>query len=141
MSGRRRDEQLENGVRIWPGNGQRIAGCNQSRFAGVCISSSRALQNWKQREYYIMKKIIVTVCCVLALAVAVQAQEAKKEEKKKPTPEQKALMKEIKTKYDTNKDGKLDKEERAKISAEDKAKLEKAGLGPDKKAKKGKKNK
>jgi hypothetical protein len=31
-------------------------------------------------------------------------------------------------KYDTNKDGKLDKEERAKVSKEDKEKLEKAGL-------------
>jgi len=80
-----------------------------------------------------MKKTIVALCCVLALAVGVQAAEAKKEEKKKPTPEQKSLMKEIKEKYDTNKDGKLDKDERAKISTEDKAKLEKAGLGPKKK--------
>lgn len=37
-------------------------------------------------------------------------------------------MKQMLEKYDTNKDGKLDKEERAKISAEDKAKMEKAGL-------------
>ena len=39
-------------------------------------------------------------------------------------------------KYDTNKDGKLDKEERAKISTEDKEKMDKAGLTPKKKNKK-----
>jgi hypothetical protein len=45
------------------------------------------------------------------------------------TEEQKKLLKEINDKYDTNKDGKLDKEERAKISADDKERLKKAGLG------------
>jgi hypothetical protein len=44
------------------------------------------------------------------------------------TADQKALIKEITAKYDTNKDGKLSREERAKISAEDQAKMEKAGL-------------
>ncbi len=52
---------------------------------------------------------------------------------KELTAEQKALRKEMTEKYDTNKDGKLDKEERAKISAEDKQKMEHAGLGPKKK--------
>src|SRR2546429_5609231 len=47
----------------------------------------------------------------------------------KPTEEQRKLRKELLEKYDTNKDGKLDKDERAKISKEDKEKLEKAGLG------------
>jgi len=79
-----------------------------------------------------MKKLLVAICVTCALASAVQAQDAK-EGKSKPTTEQKALRKEITAKYDTNKDGKLDKEERAKISAEDKAKMEKAGLGPKKK--------
>ena len=46
------------------------------------------------------------------------------------TDDQKALLKEITAKYDTNKDGRLSPEERAKISDEDKAKLQKAGLGP-----------
>lgn len=56
---------------------------------------------------------------------------APKREMPTMSTEQKALIKEITAKYDTNKDGKLSKEERAKISAEDKAKLEKAGLnGP-----------
>ena len=39
------------------------------------------------------------------------------------------MKKEALAKYDTNKDGKLDKKERAKISKEDQEKLEKAGLG------------
>ena len=77
---------------------------------------------------------------MLALALAVQVQAAK-EGKKKLTAEQKTLMKEITTKYDVNKDGKLDKEDRAKISAEDKAKMEKAGLTRKKKETKEKESK
>jgi hypothetical protein len=86
-----------------------------------------------------MKKLLLASCltCVLALAARADEGDVKKdgEAKAKPalTAEQKALRKEITSKYDTNKDGKLDKEERAKISAEDKAKMEKAGLGPKKK--------
>ncbi len=44
------------------------------------------------------------------------------------TEEQRKLRKEMVEKYDTNKDGKLDKTERAKISKEDQQKMEKAGL-------------
>jgi hypothetical protein len=72
-----------------------------------------------------MKKLSIAILglfCATTLAVRAQ------DEKPKRTEEQKALMKEMVTKYDANKDGKLDKEERAKISAEDKAKMEKAGL-------------
>jgi len=54
-------------------------------------------------------------------------------EHKKLTEEQKKVMKDMNEKYDTNKDGKLDKEERAKISAEDKQKMKDAGLGHAKK--------
>jgi hypothetical protein len=44
------------------------------------------------------------------------------------TAEQKAAQKDLLAKYDANKDGKLDKEERKKITSEDdKAKLKKAG--------------
>ena len=68
--------------------------------------------------------IILTLAC--AMAFTASAQEVKK--KHKLTDEQKALQKEVVTKYDTNKDGKLDKEERAKISKEDKEKMDKAGL-------------
>jgi len=80
-----------------------------------------------------MKKLLIALCFTCALAIAVQAQESKKE--RKMTEEQKTLQKEMLAKYDTNKDGKLDKDERAKISAEDKEKMDKAGLGRKKKDK------
>jgi hypothetical protein len=86
-----------------------------------------------------MKKLLVASCltCALALATHAAEGEAKKGGDAKahsaPTAEQKALRKEMVEKYDTNKDGKLEKEERAKISAADKEKMEKAGLGPKKK--------
>lgn len=44
------------------------------------------------------------------------------------TEEQKALMKEIREKYDKDKDGVLSPEERKSISEEDKARLERAGI-------------
>ena len=85
-----------------------------------------------------MKKLLVALCFTCALALAVQADDQKPGKKKHELTahqkaDQKALHKEMLAKYDTNKDGKLDKAERAKISAEDKAKLEKAGMGPKKK--------
>jgi hypothetical protein len=65
-----------------------------------------------------MKKYIALA---LAIAATVVAAEGKAEKKHGPvlTDEQKAII----AKYDTNKDGKLDKEERAKMTDEDKAKL------------------
>jgi hypothetical protein len=79
-----------------------------------------------------MKKFLVTVIGLLcATAIMVQAQDAKP--KKDLTPEQQTVMKEMLAKYDTNKDGKLDKEERAKMSQEDKDKMTKVGLLKSKK--------
>jgi len=87
-----------------------------------------------------MKKLLVALCFTCALALAAHAEdkaEGGKSEAKKPqlTAEQKAARKALVEKYDTNKDGKLDKEERAKIPAEE---LEKAGVakakGKEKKA-------
>ena len=49
------------------------------------------------------------------------------------TDEQKTVQKEMLKKYDKNNDGKLDKEERASISKEDKEKMQKAGFGHKKK--------
>jgi hypothetical protein len=82
-----------------------------------------------------MKKLLVALPVIAALALAAQAGEGKKEGKKL-TDEQKAVYKEMLGKYDANKDGKLDKEERAKMSSEDKEKLQKAGLGRKKGEKK-----
>jgi len=73
-----------------------------------------------------MKKMLLVIAGVLcAFSLTANATE----EKHKLTPEQKALRKEMIEKYDTNKNGKLDKQERARISKEDKERLQKAGLG------------
>lgn len=81
---------------------------------------------------------MTVLCFTCALAVAAQAAEGtetkKKHQGKPATAERKAIQKEILEKYDANKDGKLDKQERAKISTEDKAKMQKAGVGHKKKA-------
>lgn len=77
-----------------------------------------------------MKKLLQIALGVLfATALTVSAaDEPKKEGKKRPelTDEQKAVRKEMHEKYDANKDGKLDKEEREKMSAADKEKWGKA---------------
>lgn len=77
-----------------------------------------------------MKKLLVAVMGILcATALIANAQDATtKPEKKKLTAEQKALNKEMLDKYDTDKNGKLDKSERAKMSSEDKEKMINAGL-------------
>jgi len=79
-----------------------------------------------------MKKFLVTVIGLLcATAIMVQAQDAKP--KKEYTPEQQPVMKEMLAKYDANKNGKLDKEERAAMTQEDKDKMIKVGLMKPKK--------
>jgi hypothetical protein len=86
-----------------------------------------------------MKKLIAVAALFCATAIMVQAAPATNATdaaattnaapaKPKLTPEQKALMKDMLAKYDTNKDGKLDKTERAAMSQEDKDKMIKAGL-------------
>ena len=85
-----------------------------------------------------MKKLIIATCALLcATALVVQAQDAApKKAKKELTAEQKQVQKDMVAKYDTNKDGKLDKEEKAAMSAEDKAAWAKAfpKMGGKKKA-------
>ena len=83
-----------------------------------------------------MKKILVAVMgmlCATALVVSAQDAPAKPAKKAKLTAEQQALQKEMLAKYDTDKNGKLDKTERAKITKEDKEKMTKAGLLKSKK--------
>jgi len=65
-----------------------------------------------------MKKLLVLALLIVA-TVSVQAQKA-------VTDEQIAVKKEMLDKYDINKDGKLDKEEKSKMTVEDKAKWDKA---------------
>ena len=81
-----------------------------------------------------MRKLLALVVTLGALAVgnAVAAQPAHEKDGKHKsalTDSQKKLRAEMLAKYDTNKDGKLDKEELAKVTAEDKAKLKEAHLG------------
>jgi len=64
-----------------------------------------------------MKKYIALVLITAVSVVA--ADKGEKKQRPQLTEEQKAII----AKYDTNKDGKLDREERAKITPEDKAKL------------------
>ena len=75
-----------------------------------------------------MKKLIIaTVALFCATAIVVQAQDAApKKAKKELTAEQQTLQKDMLAKYDTDKNGKLDKTERAAMSAEDKAAYAKA---------------
>lgn len=79
-----------------------------------------------------MKKLLMALCFTCALAMAVQAGEGKKA--RKMTDEQKTARKALVEKYDANKDGKLDKDERSKITA---AELAKAGYAKKGEAKKG----
>jgi hypothetical protein len=78
-----------------------------------------------------MKKLIVALCFTSLLAVAAHAEDkpAAKPEKKTLTAEQKTARKALVEKYDANKDGKLDKEERSKATSEE---LEKAGYAAKK---------
>ena len=66
--------------------------------------------------------LTVGLCGVIAwTASAADNDQAKK--RTRPAKEQKAAMKELRDKYDQDKDGKLSKLERAAITAEDKAKM------------------
>ncbi len=82
-----------------------------------------------------MKKLLVAALALFcASAIMVQAQDAApKKEKHKLTAEQKQVMTDMLAKYDTNKDGKLSKEERAAMTQEDKDKMAAAGLTHGKK--------
>ena len=76
-----------------------------------------------------MKKILITLIGLLcATTLVVNAQDANPTKHQQLAAERKALKKEMLEKYDTNKNGKLDKAEKAKISKEDRERMEKAGL-------------
>ena len=84
-----------------------------------------------------MKKLLLSAAVILcAAAISVQAQDSDgKKAKKELTAEQKQLQTDMLAKYDANKDGKLDKEEKAKMTQEEKDGWAKAF--PAKKKKKG----
>jgi hypothetical protein len=79
-----------------------------------------------------LRAVILAIGLSSALALVANAQDEKKPESPKRPPlteDQKALRKELVEKYDKDKDGKLSPEERKSISEEDRAKMQKAGLG------------
>jgi hypothetical protein len=81
-----------------------------------------------------MKKLLaVVIGLICATSLTLSAADAPAKKKKQLTPEQKQVQKEMLDKYDTNKDGKLDKQEKAKMTQDDKDKMEKAGLTGGKK--------
>ena len=84
-----------------------------------------------------MKKLLVILLGVTcAMVLSAKAAEGDKSDKSDGKSERKALIE----KYDTNKDGKLDKDEQAKMSTEDKEKWAKV-KGGKKKKDEGKENK
>lgn len=70
-----------------------------------------------------MKKLIAALCVVSVLALAAQAGDAKSSNSQCPYA---TAMKDMVAKYDADKDGKLSKEEKASMTAEDKAALKDA---------------
>lgn len=87
-----------------------------------------------------MRKLLALVVTLGALTVvnAVNAQPAPDKPKKEHpalTAEQQKLRADLLAKYDTNKNGKLDPEELAAVSPEDKPKLKEAHLGGGRKKK------
>lgn len=74
-----------------------------------------------------MKKFVI-IALGLLTASALTVSAAEKKEKKPLSPEAEKVRKELTEKYDTNKDGKLDEGEAAKISDDDKKKAKDAGV-------------
>ena len=73
-----------------------------------------------------MKYLLYTI--ILGLSLTTLAQDGPKPPK---SQEKKGPPKELLEKYDTNKDGKLDQEERSKVSKEDKKKFAPRRRGPN----------
>lgn len=96
------------------------------------VPASATNKTNKTERLDMVRALLLAVGLSSALALAANAQDEKKPDAPKRPPlteEQKALRKEITEKYDKDKDGKLSPEERKAISEEDKARMEKAGIG------------
>ena len=82
-----------------------------------------------------MKKALVVASIVLlGLAVTTRADEETAKKKSTPSAEQKALRKQLVEKYDTNKNNRLDKEEKSKMTPEDLEKWNKSASAKTKPA-------
>ncbi len=80
-----------------------------------------------------MKKVLITIVGLMFCAGLMTSNAAGK--KQPLTPEQEKAKKELMEKYDTNKDGKLDKSEKSKMTDADKEKLKELQGAAKKKAK------
>jgi len=79
---------------------------------------------------------ITLASLITSIPSAIGADTGDTPSRKRPalTEEQKKLRKEMVEKYDTNKNGRLDKAERSRISKEDQEKMDQAGIGGGRKA-------
>lgn len=102
--------------------------CLERNLLPVTLVHTRGSLKWQpinKQHVKTMKKLLIAVCFTAALAIAANAAEgeAKKEgaESKKPSAgqEQKAIRKELTEKYDADKNGRLNKDEKAKMTPED----------------------
>ena len=111
--------------------GSSVQSCAQTVTEAARRVAGRSLTNGKK----VYEKLCTWALSLSLLGglspVLVRAADADNSGKKLPKAAEarRTLRKEMLEKYDTNKNGKLDKQERAKISKEDQEKLEKAGLG------------
>ena len=79
-----------------------------------------------------MKRLLaIVIGLICATSLTLNAADAPAKKKPQLTAEQKQAKKELLEKYDTNKDGKIDKGEKAKMTQEDKDKW--AKLNPTRK--------
>lgn len=100
--------------------------------ASFLMSVMTDRETTKVERFDMLRALILAAGLASVVAVTARAEDDQKPEKgKRPklTEEQKALRKEIVDKYDKDKDGKLSQEERKTISAEDREKMQKGGIG------------
>jgi len=101
-------------------------------FQSASIIGAHGVSQQKQMKGTMLRVLATTLglCC----AVVFTTRGADGDKKHEVTEEQKTARKELLEKYDKNKDGKLDKEEKQAITgSEDKEKLTKAGWARKKK--------
>jgi hypothetical protein len=87
-------------------------------------------QKMVERLESMINKLLLTAFVCTSFIIAVRADEERPQRRNKGqlTEEQRTLMKELRAKYDKNKDGKLDETERKAMTAEDKERMAKAGF-------------
>ena len=83
-----------------------------------------------------LKLLLWGVCLAASLSLGLAQDHKPKKNNAVSAEEQQKLRKELLAKYDTNHDGKIDRNERKNVTTEDRVKLRKAGLIESRKKKK-----